>query len=96
MEARGFLVSILKEMGTDVEMLKMHEWEIFDEILRRVHLARDNNKRLAKTIVTLKKKIEELQQVDLTWLISRLREVDRQCNHEIPNSSSTNNVENDV
>lgn len=67
MEQKNYLVSILKEMGTDVDHLKMTQWEIFDEIIRRIHLAIDEKKRFRLELKRLRNQNEALRKMHLNF-----------------------------
>lgn len=68
---RTVLVNILDEMGTDIRKLKMGNDEIFDEIIKRIHLSKLESQRLRSTVKKLNRKMETLVQMSISDLLRR-------------------------
>ena len=73
MEKRDYLLSILKEMGTDVSHLSYKEWEIFDEIIRRIHMHISEKKRLLKDLKRLRNALDSCRQTNIDYYTDKQR-----------------------
>lgn len=69
--ANTVLVSILKEMGTNIDMFKMNDWEIMDEIIRRIHLQKLESQRMRSTVKKLQREMASLAQMSISDLLRR-------------------------
>ena len=68
---RAAVIIILKEMGTDVNKLKMNSWEILDEIIKRIHLQKLESQRLRSTVKKLRREMASLAQMSISDLLRR-------------------------
>lgn len=73
METRDYLLSILKEMGTDVSHLSYKEWEVFDEIIRRIHLHISEKKRLLTELKRMRNALDGARQFQLDYYTDKQR-----------------------
>lgn len=65
LSTRTALIAILREMGTDLNPYAMQEWELLEEIIRRIVLAKGAVKRLKNSNKDLQRKIEVLSQISI-------------------------------
>lgn len=74
MDTKNYLLSILKEMGTDISHLSYKEWEIFDEIIRRIHLHISEKKRLLAELKRLRNALDASRQTNIEYYTDKQRE----------------------
>ena len=75
METRNYLFSILKEMGTDISHLSYKEWEVFDEIIRRIHLHISERKRLLAALKRMRNALDASRQTNIESYTDKQRKV---------------------